>query len=320
MFSLDQYNAAHNSAILVDRSSQGTIALTGVDRASFLHALLTNDTAGLPMGRGVYAAYLTPQGRMISDMRVIEAGNRMLLNVERHVAAPLADRFNKLIFSEDVQARDATNEVEIFGMHGPSAARMIEQATGVSVADLENPYENVTTEKLTAVRDDAFGLVGYDVYVPASDAAVVRTKLIDAGAVEASEETSEALRIEAGRPRFGIDMTTDTIPLEAGLEDRAISFTKGCYVGQEVIIRVMHRGHGRVAKRLVSIVLTGTKVPARGDTIHIGDRAVGEITSAAVSPKHDAALALGYVQRDHAAPGTELTVNGLQGRVYQPVN
>ena len=320
MFSLDQYHAAHHSAVLVDRSSQGTIALTGIDRASFLHALLTNDIAGLPMGQGVYAAYLTPQGRMISDMRVIETGNRMLLNVERHIAAPLADRFDKLIFSEDVQARDATNEIAILGMHGPSAARMIEQATGVSVADLENPYENVTTEGLTVVRDDALGLAGYDVYIPASDAVVVRAKLIDAGAVEATEETAEALRVEAGRPRFGIDMTADTIPLEAGLEDRAISFTKGCYVGQEVIIRVMHRGHGRVAKRLVSIVLAGMKVPARGDKVQIGDRVVGEITSAAVSPKHDAALALGYVQRDHAAPGTDVTVNGLQGRVYQPVN
>jgi folate-binding protein YgfZ len=320
MFSLEQYNAARNSAVLVDRSSQGTIVLTGVDRASFLHALLTNDIAGLPMGRGVYAAYLTPQGRMISDMRVIETGNRMLLNVEGHVAAALADRLNKLIFSEDVQARDATGELAILGMHGPSAARMIEQATRLSVADLENAYDNVTTEGLTVVRDDALGLAGYDIYVPASDADAVRTKLIDAGAAQASEETSEALRIETGRPRFGIDMNTDTIPLEAGLEDRAISFTKGCYVGQEVIIRVMHRGHGRVAKRLVSIILTGTKLPARGDTIHIGDRAVGEITSAAVSPKHDAALALGYVQRDHAAPGTELTVNGLQARVYQPVN
>lgn len=320
MFSLDQYRAAHNAAVIIDRSSQGTIALTGADRASFLHALLTNDIAALPMGRGVYAAYLTPQGRMISDMRVIETGNRMLLNVEREIAAPLAARLDGLIFSEDVQARDATSELAMLGVHGPSAARMIERATGVSVADLENQYENVTTEALTGVRDDGFGLPGYDVYVPASDVAAVRAKLLEAGAEEASDETSEALRIEAGRPRFGIDMTTDTIPLEAGLESRAISFTKGCYVGQEVIIRVMHRGHGRVAKRLVSMVLSGTAVPARGDKIQLADRVVGEITSATPSPKHDATLALGYVQRDHAAPGTELAVNGLQARVYQPVN
>lgn len=320
MFSADQYNAAHHSAIVVDRSAYGTIAMTGNDRASFLHALLTNDIAALPMGRGVYAAYLTPQGRMISDMRVIETGNRMLLHVAREVAGPLAERFDKLIFSEDAQPRDASAELAIIGVHGPSAARMIHQATGTPVADVEDQYDNVTTESMTVVRDDALGLPGYDLYVPAAGAAAIRAKLVDAGAVVASDETAETLRIEAGRPRFGVDMNTDTIPLEAGLEDRAISFTKGCYVGQEVIIRVMHRGHGRVARRLMSIVLSNGPVPSHGDAIYAGGRAVGEITSAAASPKHGAPLALGYVQRDFAVPGTELTVNGSQARVYQPVN
>ncbi len=131
---------------------------------------------------------------------------------------------------------------------------------------------------------------------------------------------TETLRIEAGRPRFGLDMTTDTIPLEAGIEDRAISFTKGCYVGQEVIVRVTHRGHGRVARRLVSIVLPAGRVPGPGDAILAGDRQVGEITSATESPKLGSALALGYVQRDHAAAGTALTVNGSQARVHQPVD
>src|SRR5688572_236641 len=149
MFSLDQYDAAHNSAVMIDRSSQGTIALTGDDRASFLHALLTNDIAGLAAGKGVYAAYLTPQGRMISDMRVIEAGSRMLLNVEGDVAAALAERFDKLIFSEDVQVRDPTAELTVIGMHGPSAAAMIKRATGVSVAALANQYDNITSNTLT---------------------------------------------------------------------------------------------------------------------------------------------------------------------------
>ena len=319
MFSLDHYHAAHQSAALIVRSSQGTIALTGGDRASFLHALLTNDIASLGKGQGAYAAYLTPQGRMITDMRIIETGSRMLLNVERNIAAPLADRFDKLIFSEDVQAREA-DDLAVLGVHGPSAARMIQNATGMSVADLANQYDNLTTGSLTVVRDDALGVPGYDLYVPATDSDAMRLGLIEAGAVEAGEDTAETLRIEAGRPRFGIDMNTDTIPLEAGLEHRAISFTKGCYVGQEVIIRVMHRGHGRVARRLVSIVLPGGLVPAAGDKIQSGEKVVGEITSATKSPRLGAPLALGYVQRDHAAAGTELSVNGSEARVYQPVN
>ena len=319
MFSVDQYNAAHQSAALILRSSQSTIALAGGDRATFLHALLTNDVTSLGAGQGTYAAYLTPQGRMISDMRVIETGDRMLLNVERGIAAQLAERLDKLVFSEDVQVKEA-DDLVVFGVHGPSAARMIQNATGISVVELANQYDNMTARSLTIVRDDGLGVQGYDLYVPAGDSEAVRVRLIEAGAVEASEETVETLRIEAGRPRFGVDMSTDTIPLEAGLESRAISFTKGCYVGQEVIVRVMHRGHGRVARRLVSILLPNGKVPAAGDTIQSGERAVGEITSATASPRLGAPLALGYVQRDYAAAGTELVVNGLQARVYQPIN
>src|SRR5436190_7334435 len=165
MSSDQQCNAAHNSAALIERSSQGTIALTGADRASFLHSLLTNDIASLQKGRGVYAAYLTPQGRMISDMRVIETGGRMLMSVDRDVAAPLAERFETLIFSEDVQARDAS-DIAVLGVHGPSAARMIRHATGVSVADLETQYDNITVESLTIVRDDALGVPGFDVHPP----------------------------------------------------------------------------------------------------------------------------------------------------------
>jgi folate-binding protein YgfZ len=320
MFSLDQYNAAHTSAMLIDRASQGTIALTGGDRASFLHALLTNDIARLASGQGVYAAYLTPQGRMISDMRVIETGDRMLLTVERDIAAPIAERFDKLIFSEDVQLKDVSSDVSGIGVHGPSAARMIQQAAGIPVTGLAAQFDNVTSGVVTIVRDDGLGLPGYDVYVPASDADRMRAKLVEAGAVMASEETGETLRIEAARPRFGIDMSTDTIPLEAGIENRAISFTKGCYVGQEVIIRVMHRGHGRVARRLVSIVVADGTVPARGTKIQVDDRVVGEITSATASPRLGTTLALAYVQREHAEPGTKLIVSGSEARVHQPVN
>jgi folate-binding protein YgfZ len=320
MFSIEQYNAAHNAAVIIDQSSQGTIALTGGDRASFLHALLTNDIARLQPGRGVYAAYLTPQGRMISDMRIIETGTRMLLSVERDIAETLAQRFDQLVFSEDVQAKDITSDLTATGVHGPSAARMIQHATGLSVIDLADQYDNLTSESVTIVRDDRLGLPGYDVYAPSDVADAMQARLVEAGAVQASDETAETLRIEAAHPRFGVDMSTETIPLEAGIEDRAISFTKGCYVGQEVIIRVMHRGHGRVARRLVSVVLSDGPAPARGSKILIGDRIVGEVTSATASPKLGAPLALGYVQRDHATPGTELTVNGSQARVYQPVN
>lgn len=322
MFSLDQYAAAHESAVLIEHSSRGTVVLTGSDRRSFLHALLTNDIASLVPGKGTYAAYLTPQGRMISDMRVIETPDQMFLGVERATAMPLAERLDRLIFSEDVQVRDATPELEELGVYGPTAADCVQRAAGISVRTLNAEYDSVTAA-LTIVRDESFGVPGFALYVARSEpggVSAIREKLLGAGVLPANAETLETLRLEAGRPRFGIDMTTDTIPLEAGIEDRAISFTKGCYVGQEVIVRVMHRGHGRVARRLVRLVLPAGSFPPPGEKIFSGDREIGEITSAAESPKARAPLAFGYVHRDHAAPETELTVGGSKARVYQPVD
>ena len=141
----------------------------------------------------------------------------------------------------------------------------------------------------------------------------VVSALTNAGAVAVSDAAITAARIEVAYPVFGVDMTEETIPLEAGIESRAISFTKGCYVGQEVIIRVLHRGHGRVAKKLVSVRINGQR-PARGAKIHAGDREVGWITSAAESPR-SGTIALGYAQRDFVAPGTALEVESPSGRV-----
>ena len=320
MFSRDQYDAAHDSAIVGDGFSTGTLLFTGSERASFLHALLTNDIARLTKGTGAYAAYLTPQGRMISDMRVIETGERMLLAVERNIAATLASRFDQLIFSEDVQVSDASLLIAVVGVHGPRAAAIVERAIDVTVEGLAQPYHNISGDAITVVRDDCFGVPGYELYVAADVADDLRARMVREGALPADAATLETLRIEARRPRFGVDMTTETIPLEAGIEHRAISFTKGCYVGQEVIIRVMHRGHGRVARRLVAMVIPGGGVPAAGDPIRSGEKVVGEVTSAAESPRAGAPIAIGYVHRDHAAPGAALTINGLEARVEQAVD
>jgi folate-binding protein YgfZ len=313
MSSLDQYQAARTSAVVIDRSARGKIALTGGDRISFLHALFTNDIAQLKKGTGVYSAYLTPQGRMISDMRVVETGDALVLDVEESVAAPLAQRLDKLIFTEDVQVKNVTNDFALFGVHGPTAAQVIESATAVPVSSLAHQYDNLRQAELTIVRDDAFGVSGFDMYVDRSGAASLREQLLAAGAMAADDATAEVLRIEAGRPKFGADMDTETIPLEAGIEDRAISLTKGCYVGQEVIIRVLHRGHGRVARRLVGLVLAEGSSPAKGDAVLSGDKQVGQVTSAVDSPMMGAPIALAYVQRDHTSAGMELIVKSSQG-------
>jgi folate-binding protein YgfZ len=152
---------------------------------------------------------------------------------------------------------------------------------------------------------------GFRVYTERE--AELREALQAAGAAAAGPGIVEAARIEAGCPVFGIDMTEDTIPLEAGIEDRAISFSKGCYVGQEVIVRVLHRGHGRVARRLVGLRIDGDAA-ARGMRIRAADREIGVVTSAAVSPRHGP-IAMGYVHRDFAAPGTRVEIEGASGHL-----
>ena len=265
MFSLESYKAATDTGAVVRRADRGVLAVSGGDRAAWLQGLLTNDVASLKEGESRYAAYLTPQGRMISDMNVVSRGDRLLLDGPAPLASSLRDRLDGLIFSEDVQVSDESAHLWVWTVI--SADRFLD----VIGETLPREYGS-----LPAIDIDTF----------------------------------EVIRIERGVPRFLADMTEDTIPLEAGIEDRAISFTKGCYVGQEIIVRVTHRGGGRVAKKLVRWVgdESAQVVPLPDAKIRAFDKDVGRVTSAAFSPGKNRVVGLGYVQRDYAASGTEVTI------------
>ncbi len=286
--------------------------LTGADRRSYLQGLLTNDIAALETRTGCYAALLTAQGRMIADMRVLELGDGVLLDVSAHVTETVRAHLDRFVFSEDVEVRDITAERSEIGVYGPGAATIVSHVSNVSVDRLPlfaSTQAQFNGSPLIVVRSDEAGIGGYDLIVDRGAAEALTRALVDAGAAPVDEEAAEAVRIEAGRPRFGQDMTEDTIPLEAGIEDRAISRTKGCYVGQEVIIRVVDRGHGRVARRLVGLSLPpGSAVPTPGAHITSGERDIGRITSATESPSLGHPIALGYVHRDFVSPGTKVAI------------
>ncbi len=322
--SLAAYRAAHDSAAWIDRSPQrGRILVSGPDRASWLQGLLTNDIAALRPGTGCYAAYLTPQGRMIADAFVYELGDALLLVVEDGVQDAVVKRFGRSIFAEGVQVSDVSASRAQIGVIGPMAAAAVAQevrGVGRDALDAMAEFANVRAEldgrpALVARTADA-GLSGFDLFVDADAVAGLRAALAAAGVAALDETAAETIRIEGGVPRFRRDMKEDTIPLEAGIEARAISFTKGCYVGQEVIVRVLHRGHGRVARRLVGLVLdAGAAVPATGAAIRSGERDAGSVTSAAWSPALERPIALGYVHRDFIAPGTRVSVAGSDATV-----
>lgn len=311
MYSPEQCRAILGGAGLLDRSSRGRLRLTGADRRVYLQGLLTNDIVALAPGAGCYAAYLTPQGRMIADMRVFETGEHLVVDLDGTVAASIADRWAQFVFSEDVEVTNITESTAEIGLYGPAAARIVAAMSDVAEEELAALplFGNRHAGAGLVVRSDDIGTLGFDLIVPVAlkDEAVRRA--LEAGAVAIDPALAEAVRIEAGRPLFLADMDQDTIPLEAGIEDRAISFTKGCYVGQEVIIRVLHRGHGRVARRLVRLALDeGAAIPARGDGIVSGEREIGNVTSAAASPSTGRPIALGYLYRDFASPGTSVDV------------
>ena len=330
MSSADQYNALRHEAGLFDRSGErGRLLLTGADRRAYLQGLLTNDIVALSAGTGCYAAYLTPQGRMIADMRVFELGGALLVDLDAAVASGVRDRWAMFVFSEDVQIEDRSAATAQVGIYGPQAARALADALAGDRSDpvatpdgLESmPLHACATREFqgvpaTILRSGDAGVMGFDVVVPADLKDALTGRLVKGGGVAVSREAVEICRVESGLPRFGLDMTEDTIPLEAGIENRAISLTKGCYVGQEVIIRVLHRGHGRVARRLVGLSLEESAgVPARGGVIRSAEREIGAVTSAVHSHAIGRAIALGYVHRDFTTPGTPLTIDGAAATV-----
>jgi tRNA-modifying protein YgfZ len=302
MFSLDGYQALRHGAGVVRRSDRGVLAVTGADRLTWLQGLLTNDVAALPAGGVCDAAYLTPQGRMIADMRVVNGADRVLLDVPARLAADLRTKLDGLLFAEEARIVDDSSRLAVLEAHGPLVAALGSEALNDMVSGAE-----------AVVSDAPFGVPGIGVFVEHGGVDAIVGRMKAAGAVDVSLETLDVLRVEAGRPAFFVDMDEHTIPLEAGIEDRAISFTKGCYVGQEVIVRVMHRGQGRVARKLVGLRLETSELPAAGAKISVDAREVGRVTSAVWSPALQGAIALGYVHRDFTAAGTAVRITSTDG-------
>ncbi|MEZ5291432.1 MAG: glycine cleavage T C-terminal barrel domain-containing protein [Vicinamibacterales bacterium] len=315
------HSALLNSALVVTHGDAGLVRVSGPDRATWLQGLLSNDVEALAPGHGCYTAWLTPQGRMLTDAVVLAERDSLTLELPALLAAPLFRQLTAAIFAEDVVAVDESAMWRTVGVYGTHAAEVIARVLVGSRARASG--SSLRAETLDAWPEYAhaglppdgrmysartFGVSGYVLRVPADQTDLWASRLRLAGGVLAAPDAIEYARIEAGRPQFLVDMDADTIPLEAGIEDRAISFTKGCYVGQEVVVRVLHRGGGRVARKLVGLALDGPDVPQARAPISSERGEIGRVTSAAWSPRLLRAVALAYVHRDFIAPGTAVTV------------
>jgi folate-binding protein YgfZ len=291
------YLAATTGCALLDRSERGKLALTGTGAKEFLQGQVSNDVVGLSPGSGCYAALLTPKGKMLADLRILDTGDELLLDTERSTLQELFNVIRRFSLGHEVALHKRTLERGLLSLLGPEAARLA-GAPGLGAAEHSHLVVQIGAIEARAIRTD----LGLDLLCDAALTDELAAALQRAGAQAISEQTADILRIERGRPRYGIDLDDTVIPQEAGLNDRAVSFTKGCYVGQETVARLFYRG--RPTRHLRGLRLSAP-TPVGADVV-FGERVVGTLGSVALSPAAGC-IGLSLLRRE-AAPGAEVMV------------
>jgi folate-binding protein YgfZ len=300
---MDAYAAMTEGVALVDRSESGKLALTGPEAKAFLNGQVSNEIEALEPGRGCYAALLTHKGKMLADLRVIDTGEDLLLLCERSALQALFDALRRFKIGFDCELHKRTLERGLLSLIGPRAM----QLGGLSpeLQEHANAPGEIGGAAVVLIRTD----VGVDIVCDSADTERVRAALIDGGAVQVDEAAAEVLRVEHGRPRYGVDLDDSVIPQEAGLNERAVSFTKGCYVGQETVARLHWRG--KPNRHLRGLRLGEEVQPGTG--LRLGEREVGVLTSVADSPRFGT-VGLAIVRRE-AQPGDVLDAGGVRAEV-----
>jgi folate-binding protein YgfZ len=293
-----EYELLKQSVGLVDRSERAKLLVSGPGAAEFLQGQVTNDVEGLAAGEGCYAAFLNPKGKLRADVRVLRLDDGFWLDAEGYAKEVVEWVIDSFSVGLDVSREDLTEERSLLSLIGPTARERLDAAP----PDAESGH--VRGEHGIYVTTD----LGVDVICEAPDADGVRAAL---GVEEVPHEVAEVLRVESGRPRLGLDMDASTIPEEAGLNERAVSFSKGCYVGQETVARLHYRG--KPNRHLRGLRLS--EPAERGAPIELGEREVGTIGSSAVSPTLGP-IALALVRRE-AAPGDTVSVCGAPAEIVE---
>ena len=292
-----EYRAATEGCGLIDRSERGKLALTGSDVKAFLQGQVTNDVEALTPGTGCYAALLTPKGKMLADLRILDAGNEILLDTERVALQELFNIVRRFSLGYDVQLHKRTLQSGMLSLLGPESVA-IAGLPALGPDEHDHVRAQVGGVEVRAIRSD----LGVDLLCDAESTEPLSSALRQAGAVAISETVADTVRVEHGRPRYGVDLDETVIPQEADLNSRAVSFTKGCYVGQETVARLFYRG--KPNRRLRGLRLT--EPVGTGAEVTFEDRVVGRLGSVVQSPGLGA-LALALVRRE-APPGSRVRV------------
>jgi folate-binding protein YgfZ len=317
----EQAAAVRRSAGWFRLRERALIEVSGGDRVRWLNGMLSNDVAQLVPGAarsGCYALLLTPKGRIVADLHVLQRGDVFWLELEAEAAARVRERLEKYIITDDVALADRSSDFARFGIEGPRAAEVVAPLLDGAPPPAPEAWLDAALGEVS-VALAAFGWsggCGYQLFVPAHAAAAAAAALDAAvcacGGIEADAQALETLRIEAGIPRLGAELDEDVLPAEAHLNERAVSLAKGCYTGQEIVARLDARG--QVQHLLVGLRFADDALPAPGAGVEADGRRVGEVTSACHSAEAGA-IGLGYVRRAQAAADTEVFVCGRAARV-----
>jgi folate-binding protein YgfZ len=313
-----EYRALRETVAVLDLSFRGRLCVLGADRKRFLNGQVTNNVKDLKTGEGCYAALVTAKGKMESDLNIYSLENELLLDFEPGLSVKVPARLEKYIIAEDAQIVDVAPHYGLLSVQGPRAEAVLESLFPVRP---QKPFNVVRIEdaelgEIYVANQSRIGTSAYDVFVPTAQMRLGVEKVLTAAAGSGGRlcgwTALETARIEAGIPRFGLDMDGTNLPPEAGLDDKAVSYSKGCYIGQEVIARI--RTYGQVAKSLRGLRLPDDlpALPARGDKLFFNGKEAGYITSAVASPALRGNIALGYVRREANQIGMELQLEAAK--------
>jgi tRNA-modifying protein YgfZ len=310
MSEMNEYSALHNGALFFDRSDRTRIRFSGPKAAELLTGMVTNDVLALVAGEGQYAAALTPKGKIVADLRIFALEDEFLVDTSAGAAPGWKDMVRKYINPRLAPYHDVTSEQSDFGVFGRSARAIVARVFGIDDRDLAAlpPYGSIARPfgdaKAIIARVPEMDIEGFEIFIPNEAAESLRAAIDSAGVAAGSRDTWEIARIESGRPQWGADMDDSTLPQEANLDELgAISYTKGCYIGQETVARVHFRGHvNRTIRRLRFVT---RPAPLKGaELVDETGKVIGDIRSVALSPRYGG-VALGMVRRE-VQPGTTL--------------
>jgi folate-binding protein YgfZ len=297
---------ARKDCVLFEHPNRGVIEVSGTDRISFLHNILSNDIKSLSLGKGIFACLLNAQAKIIAQVNVLCFDEFIWLTFDYQLRDKFFEAINKLIIMEEVGLKDKSDELKLISIHGPKAKEVIKS--------IFPPNEMLAHQKIIIseasgilIRINLIGEIGYGLLVNQKEANIFKGLFEKTGITQIHAETFETLRIEAGIPRYGIDYDESNIPLEVRL-DHTISFTKGCFPGQEILARLNSRGG--LSKKLMGLTLEGKIVPKKNSRILKDGYEIGSVTSAAFSPTLKKVMAMGFLKKEFWNPGTSLVVEG----------